>query len=528
MTLMQTIKHDGAPQRIATTRPICVSVHAMGGQGGGVLIEWIVALAEQAGMAVQATSVAGVAQRTGATLYYVEMLPPPPEGFMGRRPVLALMPAQGDVDVVIGAEMMEAGRAIQRGLVTPDRTTLIASSHRALAVSEKSVPGDGQADASKVYAAAATAARQFIAFDMAELAERSGSVISAVLFGALAGSTALPFARGAFEATIRKGGVGVEPSLGAFALGFDAAVRQLSQTKIAILPVPLKSVKRNVRLEPVGWEPFDRLALRAQAFFPEPLHAIVAAGLRRTVDFQDADYGAEYLDRLEALHKLDSVAGSYALTASAAKHLARAMSYDDVIRVADLKTRQRRIARVRAEVAAKNDQILTTTEFMHPRLEELAGVLPKSWGERVETSKAMQWLLSPFVNRPRRVQTGTIRWFVPLFVIGGLRGFRRGSLRHARELAHIETWLAKVMEAIPKDYDLAVELTDNRRLIKGYGDTHARGGSKFDKVMAAADRLSGRADAAGWVRRLRTAAMADEDGMALDAALRTVGSFLDG
>ena len=528
MTLTLPVTTDLPLRPAPDPRPIALSVHAMGGQGGGVLIDWIVAMAEARGFAVQATSVAGVAQRTGATLYYVEMLPPPPEGFMGRRPVLALMPGPGEVDVVIGAEMMEAGRAIQRGLVTPDRTTLIASSHRALAVSEKSVPGDGQADAGKVYAAAGVAAQKFVAFDMAELAERSGSVISAVLFGALAGSGALPFARGDFEATIRKGGVGVDPSLTAFGLGFETATRQLAGGKLPAQPASDAPVKREFQLQPIGWAPFDSLAERARTAFPAQLHGIIAAGLRRTVDYQDADYGAEYLDRLSAILRLDSAAQEFALTASAAKHIARAMTYDDVIRVAGLKTRAARMTRVRTEVAAKDDQVLTTTEFMHPRLEELAGILPKVWGERVENSKTLQMLLAPFVGRPRRVQTGTIRWFVPLFFVGGLKGLRRGSLRHAREHAHLEAWLAKVAAAALRDYALAVELTETRRLIKGYGDTHARGNSKFDKVMAAADRLNGRADAADWVRRLRIAALADEEGAALDAALKTVGSFLDG
>ena len=95
----------------------------MGGQGGGVLTDWIVALAEAQGFAAQSTSVPGVAQRTGATIYYVEMLPPRD----GVAPILSLMPTPGDVDVVIAAEMMEAGRSILRGLVTPDRTVMIAS-----------------------------------------------------------------------------------------------------------------------------------------------------------------------------------------------------------------------------------------------------------------------------------------------------------------------------------------------------------------------------------------------------------------
>ena len=151
---------------------------AMGGQGGGVLVDWIVALIEGQGWLAQSTSVPGVAQRTGATIYYVEAIE---SDGSGRRPVLSLMPVPGEVDIVIGAELMEAGRAMQRGLVSPDRTTLIASSHRAYAVSEKIAPGDGAGDPAKVHEAARAASKQFLAFDMAAIAEQSESVISAAL-----------------------------------------------------------------------------------------------------------------------------------------------------------------------------------------------------------------------------------------------------------------------------------------------------------------------------------------------------------
>ncbi len=206
-----TVAAQALPIKLDTSKPLSIAVLAMGGQGGGVLVDWIVALAESQGWAAQSTSVPGVAQRTGATVYFIETLPLPQGAPAGLRPVLSLMVVPGEVDIVIGAELMEAGRAIQRGLVTPDRTTLIASSHRSYAVAEKQTPGDGIGDAEKVYAAALAAAKRFVAFDMAALAEDSGSVISAVLFGALAGAKALPFLREAFEATIRAAGVGVEP-----------------------------------------------------------------------------------------------------------------------------------------------------------------------------------------------------------------------------------------------------------------------------------------------------------------------------
>ncbi len=196
-------------------RPITIAITAMGGQGGGVLADWIVDLAEHAGWTAQSTSVPGVAQRTGATIYYVEIINAPGA-------ILALMPVPGDVDIVIAAELMEAGRAIQRGLVTPNRTTLIASTHRALSMAEKIKPGDGTAPSPPILEAAALAAHRLLAADMQEAAERAGSVISAALFGALAASAALPFPRDAFEQTIRRAGLSVEPSLRAFAAGHDA------------------------------------------------------------------------------------------------------------------------------------------------------------------------------------------------------------------------------------------------------------------------------------------------------------------
>ena len=110
----------------------------MGGEGGGVLADWIVDMGEANGYFAQTTSVPGVAQRTGATIYYVELYPVAQAQVDGGQPVLALMPLPGDVDIVLASELMEAGRAVQRGLVTRDRTTFIASTHRVYSIAEKS------------------------------------------------------------------------------------------------------------------------------------------------------------------------------------------------------------------------------------------------------------------------------------------------------------------------------------------------------------------------------------------------------
>jgi indolepyruvate ferredoxin oxidoreductase, beta subunit len=52
-----------------TPRSIRIAILAMGGEGGGVLADWIVDMGEENGYLAQMTSVPGVAQRTGATIY---------------------------------------------------------------------------------------------------------------------------------------------------------------------------------------------------------------------------------------------------------------------------------------------------------------------------------------------------------------------------------------------------------------------------------------------------------------------------
>src|SRR5580704_9477405 len=199
-----------------TPKAITIAILAMGGEGGGVLADWIVDLAEHAGYRAQTTSVPGVAQRTGSTIYYIELFPGAAADAAGKDPVLALMPVPGELDIVLASELMEAGRAIQRGLVTPDRTTLIASTNRVYSMTEKTAITDGRVDSEKVIEASRAAAKMFVHGNFARIAENSRSVISASLFGALAATAALPFRREQFEDAIRKGGVGVESSLAAF------------------------------------------------------------------------------------------------------------------------------------------------------------------------------------------------------------------------------------------------------------------------------------------------------------------------
>ena len=257
-----------------------------------------------------------------------------------------------------------------------------------MASSRRRRPARRIADAEKVAAIARKRAKRFIAFDMQRIADENGSVISASLFGALAGAQVLPFAREEFEATIRHGGKGIEPSLEAFGAGCDSVT--LAETGLIGL-TPTKSA-RTPPVEPAGGSEEELrqygLAVERTKSLPYEAAAMALAGFRHAVDFQDVAYGYEYLDRLSEILAFDRDRGglgrSYALTREMAKYLARAMVYDDVIRVADLKTRAKRLARVRAEAGAGDAEVVRVTEFMHPRMEEICGTMPARWGRWIE------------------------------------------------------------------------------------------------------------------------------------------------
>lgn len=246
---------------------------------------------------------------------------------------------------------------------------------------------------------------------------------------------------------------------------------------------------------------------------------MLGAGLQRVLEYQDIDYGTEYLDRVADLHAVALRCGGaehgHAATVEAARWIAVAMAYDDVIRVADLKTRAERTQRVREEVGAGAGEVVGTVEFFHPRIEEVYGLMPKGLAEWIAATPVVRALLVKRIGNGQRLRPHTLRGQVILQGLASLRRWRRRSLRHGVEMAHIAHWLDTVKSLMGNDYLLALELIRCRRLVKGYSDTHARGQSKFDKLLRAALLLQGRMDAAADLAALRAAALADPQGAQL-------------
>ena len=491
-------------------RPITIAILAMGGEGGGVLAEWIIDLAERGGYVAQMTSVPGVAQRTGATNYYVELFPKSATTSNTGAPVLGLTPVPGDVDIVIASELMEAGRAVQRGLVTPDRTTFIVSTNRVYAMTEKIAMADGRVDSGALLEGCRIAAKRLIAGDMAQLAESTGSVISAVLFGALAGAQALPMQRMAFEAAIRRGGVGVKQSLAAFGAGYAAATEGIAAKAPGTVMTHI----------PPALAP-----LMAEAgAYPEPARTYIRAGIERTADYQDAGYAREYLDRLKPVAEAERKHGngSGLLLVETARELALGMAYEDTVRVAELKIRPSRFERVREEVQIADGQILEIAEFLHPRVQEVADTLPAGIGRWLLASGWPRRVLERFTRKGVVLKTSTIRGFLMLYFVAALKSTRRRSLRFHNEQSFLGDWLRKILDIAPGNYALATEIALTRTLVKGYSDTHERGKERYDTLMQLLPRIMGMPDPAATLAKLRKAALADDTGAALSVAIKDV------
>jgi indolepyruvate ferredoxin oxidoreductase beta subunit len=497
---------------MSEARPVTLLIAALGGEGGGVLTDWIVSAAEHLGLPVQSTSIPGVAQRTGATTYYIEIFPTSYRELGGRRPVLALSPGVGDVDVVIASELLEAGRAISNGFVTTDRTLLLSSTSRVYLTAEKMAMGDGRYDSERLMDAAAANSRDMILFDMNEVARQNGAIINAVMLGAIAGSGRLPVPAEAFEAAIRADGKSVESNLKGFRAGL-AVVRDKA------LPAARRPGKRTAK--PTR----DALEVEAAAL-PQVAREFAAEGVRRLVAYQDTAYARLYLDRLKPIVEADARAGGQGkLLSETARHLAVRMSFEDVIRVAEAKIDPARFRRIEGEISAK-DQPFVITEFLKPGIEELCQVLPPRLARAIIGYSAKRgWLDTVYFGM--ELKTTTVWGYLRFWGLAKLRRFRPKSYRFHEEQIIIEAWLARVVAAAKLSADLALEVAECARLIKGYGDTWKRGAANYATIEARviAPVLEGRmpvAQGIDAVASARTAALVDPEGESLAKALAAI------
>ena len=412
----------------------------------------------------------------------------------------------GDVDLLAVSELLECGRMIERGMVGKT-TTVVSSTHRVYAVAEKMQMGDGRFATGQITGAAAALARRAVLFDLDAITRAHGTVISATLFGAMAGADAWPLSREACEAAIRSGGKGAQASLAAFADAYARARNNGAQ------PASSSAAQRAVDTT-AQW--LSTLPVAAREF--------AAEGEKRCAEFQNAAYAALYRERVAKVAALDSGDGS--LTRETARYLALWMCFDDLIRVANVKISASRIEEVRAEVQAKPGETVHVIEFLKPGIDEFSSLLPESLA-----GKVLAWAKKNGhehkLNVGMHLRTTGVFGFLMLRTMALLQPWRPHTARYAEEQALINRWLAAVEKIAPVSNELAIEVAQLGRLIKGYGDTNRRGKENFDRIMGSLIEAPERAiDATALVAAVRTAreaALANPDEKHLDGKLAAFG-----
>jgi indolepyruvate ferredoxin oxidoreductase, beta subunit len=528
---------------MTSARPISLLICALGGEGGGVLTEWIVDAARHAGYPVQATSIPGVAQRTGATTYYVEVFPVPQVELGGRRPVFSLNPVPGALDAMVSSELLETVRQIGNGMSSPERTLVITSSGRTLTTQERMQLADGRADSDGLRGVVDTYSRARHVFDMGAVAKDAGTVVSAVMLGALAGSGLFPMTREDYEAVVKESGASAAASLRGFAKAHDLVCNAGLDSSSSVAPgedglrvEPAMTVKPSATAEPAmtaetakperAVMPDSIRHPSAHAdLFPEQVQDMLTLGHARMLEYQGQTYAAVYLQRLQRVLEAERAADpsgehNFSITREMARWLALWMAFDDIVRVADLKSRASRWQRVKAEVKAGDDDLLRVYDHFKPGAPEFAALLPASLATRV-----LRWDRARVIKGgsawalPLKIGTHSVFGMLALRTLASLKWLRVRGSRYANEQAMIDKWLSGVVDGTRRDWRLGHEIALCGRLIKGYGATNERG---KENLLHALDHLAHgecAAQSAEAIAAAREASLADDAGKAFDSAL---------
>jgi indolepyruvate ferredoxin oxidoreductase beta subunit len=368
--------------------------------------------------------------------------------------------------------------------------------------------------------------REHHVFDMSAAAREAGTVVSAVMLGAIAGSGLFPFSRAAYEAVVRGADTAAPEkvsrmaaaSLRGFAAAFDAVGTPRAHAAFVtdLLASP----------EPGLPDPSSRLPDLSYTFPPQ-VQDLFSLGHARLIDYQDAAYASLYVNRLkqvlEAERSADPAgARDFATTREMARWLALWMAFDDIVRVAELKSRASRTQRVREEVKAGDDDIVKVYDHFKPGAPEFAALLPQALATRVTRwDRARQargrtpWAL------PLKVGSHAVLGMASLRFLASLKWLRKIGSRFAQEQALIERWLSAVVAGTREHHALGHEIALCGRLIKGYGSTNERGKDNLLHVIDHLATLPGKSpeERAHVIAAARTAALTDDAGKAFDAAL---------
>ncbi|MEL0084123.1 MAG: indolepyruvate oxidoreductase subunit beta family protein [Gammaproteobacteria bacterium] len=445
-------------------RSIRVLIGTVGGQGGGVLSDWLVRGLLNAGWQPQSIGLLGLSQRAGTVIYYLEANP---EG--DSPPILSPFAVPGDVDLILAQEFLELGRLLQGGFAA-ENCHIIANTYRYFGTLEK-MPAEGGVFPSEEIHQAAEALSDntwlFHAQDMVTEAGLSYLSSNAILLGAVVASPTFNLPAEPFHQAIRDSGSNVGDNIKAFDLGYqmmrDGTLPRAHFKQAEVQDWQQMADERAASL-PAGKARQYREALQeARQNLPDALNQTLAEALYQLIDFQHLRYAQDYLKMVGEFSNDPTLQAAYA------QHLALWMTYEDSPRVAQIKTRRSRFVDLAKEHGLKPGQKMVVEDFLAPDPQQIYGIFPTALAELI---RAIGGRLNPNfenISLDMTIKTSSLPGYYTMASLAWMRRFRLSSWRHKQEIDQINHWQQAIRDWQQQAPELAFLAADAGRLIKGYG-----------------------------------------------------------
>lgn len=465
---------------------IKILIPAVGGQGGGILTEWLYQSFLIEGYEVQTISLPGLAQRTGSTVYYVEAYK---DNDSVDKQIFSQHPVPGDIDIIISQEFLELGRILEQGYGS-EKTKILSSTHRVYSTLEKLPVAKGVYSQEQLILIADEFSSEFMGIDALGIAKNYGLNelgVNAILFGVLSETCFLPFKKSTFTESIKRGGVAVESNLQAFEIGagyFTDKINGKSSKNPDVLE--LTAGKLGIKLSENDKKGLILLIDNFRKTCPKHLLEFISEALVRLTDYQDFSYAKKYAEKVEDVMQYDKSHpdNDFRLSEIFVKNLALLMSYEDGIRVAELKIRSSRFKKIKDDMKITDDQLFRVRDYLKPDAEEVYGLFPDfivspvlKISDKLKLSPKKPFMIS------QKPETTSFSGFLRLWFLSRFKFSRRYSYRFKKENQNIMKYIEYVNKYSSVDYDLGCLVAKSGSIIKGYGKVRRRTVNTFNSFL---------------------------------------------
>jgi len=466
---------------------IKILIPAVGGQGGAVLTEWLIKALEIEEYDVQGISLPGLSQRGGSTTHYIEAYPKN----SGENIVFSQYPLPGDIDLILSQELLELGRILKDGFGS-ENTTIISSTHRIYSTQEKLPISSGIYSEEVLTKFAEEFSKNFIGVDVLKIAQENGMNLlaaNAIIFGALSSTFVLPIKKESFQKAIESVGVSSNSNLKAFNIGYDYVIKNKKDSSGKdndqfIENEYLKYIKNKDK------DKISKIISGLSGKYPEFLIPLMSEALYRLTDYQSLRYAEEFLKKLEKFREIDQSVpnNDFKLTETVLKNLALLMSYEDGIRVSELKIRDERFKRIKKEMQIRDDQIFNVVDYLKPDAEEVYGLFPNVIVAPVLyliDSRIFKnfWRRKEPLTVAQKPTTTSFFGFFRIWILSKFKFMRSYSYRYKKEHNVIKLYLQNVEKFAEADYELGLMVARSGSIIKGYGRVRRRTTDTFSRLI---------------------------------------------